>query len=155
MPNIFVYGTLRRPVGGSPGDTKFHSRISHSIITAQAATLDGAILYDLGTFPGVLRGAGVVVGEVFEIDDHALSEADVIEGHPSFYERNLETVTMSNGSVLDAWVYWAPAALIGDRPAVDGGDWFKRNRAEIDSAAADELAVIIARVQRHDQSRER
>ncbi len=127
MPRLFVYGTLRTPVGGPAEDTAYHDQIAASITSATRGVLANAELFDFGAYPGIAPGAGTVQGEVFEIDDAVLARADEIEGHPDFYERRLETIDV-DGSPIEAWVYWAPASLLSNRPVIDSGDWFDRVR---------------------------
>jgi len=128
--HVFVYGTLRTPVGGPAGDTHYHGRIRDGIISAAAARLANAVLVDFGSYPGVGPGEGTVRGEVFTISEEALADADVIEGHPDFYERRLESIDLDDGRTVEAWVYWAPESLLSD-PAnqqIESGDWFDRER---------------------------
>lgn len=130
MPQLFVYGTLRSPVGGPPGDTHYHGRIAAGISARAAGSLERASLTDCGAFPAIGPGDGRVRGEVFTVTDAALLDADVIEGHPDFYERRVETIDLDDGSTTQAWVYWAPESLLeapGHRP-IPSGDWFDRDR---------------------------
>ncbi len=150
MPRLFVYGTLRTPVGGPPTDTTYHTQIAASVASSVSGRLDGAVLLDFGAYPGVARGDGTVIGEVFEIDDDGLARADEIEGHPDFYERHLETIMVGNDAV-EAWVYWAPSALLANRPVIESGDWFDRPRTpqvapRLELPDDPELAVVIGRV---------
>lgn len=129
MPRLFVYGTLRSPVGGPPEDTQYHGRIADGIESAAPALLDNAVLIDCGSYPALGPGDGVVRGEVFTISDDVLAVADGIEGHPDFYERRVETVAMVDGSTVEAWVYWAPDSLLNvpGGSTIESGDWFERD----------------------------
>ncbi|NNK91169.1 MAG: hypothetical protein HKO87_01950, partial [Acidimicrobiia bacterium] len=129
MPQLFVYGTLRTPRGGPPVDTHFHERIADAIVTSRSATLPGAELFDFGAYPGVGRGEGVVMGDLLEVSDEGLATTDLIEGHPGFYERTLEPVDVE-GVTVEAWVYWAPPAMVIGRPSIASGDWFERDRLD-------------------------
>lgn len=129
MTALFVYGTLRSPSGGPHSDTFYHDRISARIESTWPAVLEGATLFDLGSYPGLGRGRGAVVGEVFEVDESVLEVTDVIEGHPDFYVRTIEQVTIEDGGQRDAWVYWAPVDLLVDAPVLASGDWFDRSGA--------------------------
>ncbi len=104
------------------------------------ATLPNAQLYDFGPYPGIGRdgtSTGSVRGEVFEISDDALAAADLVEGHPDFYERRLETVTLDDGTTDEAWAYWAPVALLSEAVLIDSGDWFDRVHSH-DGSSIDE-----------------
>lgn len=127
---LFVYGTLRRPAGGPDSDTHYHSRIQSEIIDATSGTLDGAALVDCGAFPAICPGDGMVQGEVLTVTDEALAIADLIEGHPGFFTRRLETIRLDDGSTTEAWAYWAPASLLRtpSRRDIASGDWFLRER---------------------------
>lgn len=129
--SLFVYGTLRQPAGGPPGDTHFHHAIADGVLSAQPASLPKAQLVDFGAYPGVGPGDGVVRGEVFTIEESTLLIADQIEGHPAFYERRQETVVLDSGGTAKAWVYWAPESLLSDptNRRIESGDWFDRERS--------------------------
>lgn len=147
MVALFVYGTLRTPDGGPAADTHFHSRISPWIRHLAPATLPGAQIFDLGSYPGVRRGSGEVVGELFEVDEAALSIADEIEGHPDFYVRQLEVVRLSDGPDRQAWVYWMPDELIGQGDVIESGDWFDRPRGDLSGTIEDQLLADTALVE--------
>lgn len=123
---LFVYGTLRRPAGGPAADTHYHQQVAESVLSVEPAHLDHASLHDFGPYPGVAKGDGSVVGEVFELLVDALDEADRIEGHPNFYARRLETVRLASGAPVEAWVYWAPTTQTSEAPRIESGDWFDR-----------------------------
>ncbi len=150
MPQLFVYGTLRTPVGGPPSDTRFHDRIAAGVTERRLARLAGAVLYDFGSYPGVGPGDREVVGEVFEVSEATLADADRIEGHPDFYERRLETVVANDGTEVEAWVYWAPDTITAGRPIVPEGDWLEREHRSPTSGPLElpddtELAAVLAR----------
>lgn len=105
------------------------------------ATLANAELFDLGAYPGIAVGEGSVRGEVFDIDDEALVAADVIEGHPDFYERRLEPVTYDDGSTGQAWAYWAPPSSLEGSERIASGDWFDRARRADDLDIDEQLAA--------------
>lgn len=155
MPVLFVYGTLRRPAGGPPGDTHYHERIAATIEVAQMATLFGAAIYDLGNYPGIgpAESSASIRGEVFEVTDDGLAIADEIEGHPNFYVRQESTVVLDNGTGGAAWVYWAPTALLEGRTPIPSGDWFDRGgdggAAKTATAVSieDQLAAERARIE--------
>ena len=134
MPMLFVYGTLRTPVGGPEGDTKYHHRIAAHVTPGRRATLPDALLYDFGAYPGIGPGDGTVIGELFEISEEGLAICDVIEGHPSFFERRRGSVHADDGEV-EAWLYWAPPSFLEGRVPEPSGDWFARPRPDSMPAA--------------------
>lgn len=146
---LFVYGTLRRPVGGPPADTHFHERIVEGILASAPATLSNCALYDLGSYPGLGRGNGVAIGECFDVSPSTLRITDLIEGHPDFYVRQVETVVFADGETREAWVYWAPEYLLADAATIESGDWFKRPRGVVESTPIEhQLAHDMALEQR-------
>lgn len=128
VEHLFVYGTLRMPVGGPAEDTHFNDRIAALINHATPARLDGAILYNLGPYPAVVEGAGAVIGDLLSVDPAAVPITDEIEGHPGYYERRPANVVTDAGEMVQAWVYFAPAQLVAGHVAVEHGDWFNRDR---------------------------
>lgn len=83
-------------------------------------------LYDLGEYPGLRPGEGVVVGELYELlDVDALRDLDRFEGHdPTDPERSLfirQAVRLLEPD-LDAWVYMCNRD-VSDAPAIESGDW--------------------------------
>ncbi len=130
---LFVYGTLRRPVGGPPADTHFHERIVEGVLASTPATLSNCELYDLGSYPGLGRGSGIAIGECFDVSPSTLQIADQIEGHPDFYVRDVQTVVLADGGTRNAWVYWAPDSLLVGARTIESGDWFNRPRGLVES----------------------
>ena len=123
---IFVYGTLRpsRP-DTLADDSRYYSQIAAFVETAIPARLAGAELYDMGTYPAVVPGQGLVQGDLLRVKSAAMAITDRIEGHPTFYRRDRVTVQTENGSAK-AWIYWAPKGLTIGRRRVPCGDWFQR-----------------------------
>jgi gamma-glutamylcyclotransferase (GGCT)/AIG2-like uncharacterized protein YtfP len=70
---LFVYGTLM------PGHGN-HRRIERFVLRARPGRITG-ILVDLGAFPALVPGDGLVEGVLLEIDPSALSITDQIEGY--------------------------------------------------------------------------
>jgi gamma-glutamylcyclotransferase (GGCT)/AIG2-like uncharacterized protein YtfP len=124
---VFVYGTLRPPKHNSqPEDSRYYSTVANCIDEAVPARLFGADIFDLGTFPGVVQGNGVVNGDLLTVTAPVLAIMDRIEGHPKFFKREKASVQTEKGSV-QAWVYWAPPNLIVGRSVISGGDWLTRD----------------------------
>jgi len=69
---IFAYGSFRY------GFELHHLVKKHRFVGR--GYVDGYELYDLRGYPGALKGDGVVVGEVYEIDERTLRLMDEIEG---------------------------------------------------------------------------
>lgn len=133
MPErVFFYGTLltgfsRRPRAGLDGKLTFVGRGS-----IQAA------LFDLGLYPAAVPSPdGRVWGEVHEIHDPAivLPVLDQIEGYrqgepdQSLYTRIRTPVTMEDGTMEQAWVYFYNAPL-GRAERIPSGDYLKHLRVK-------------------------
>lgn len=112
--HLFAYGTLM------PGYGNF-GRIEHLVRSARAATTTG-VLRDLGAYPAMVRGEGVVRGVVLEVEEAALAITDHIEGYVPGRERNLYvreevSVDLDGSESLRAWTYFYCAAdVIADQP---------------------------------------
>lgn len=127
---VFFYGTLmagfdRRRRAGI--DTKLTSRGRGSI---------RASLFDLGIYPAAIPAPeGVVWGEVYEMteQDAVLAALDDIEGYrpddpdKSLYARSEAEVTMPDGTVEQAWVYFYNAPL-GKAPRIASGDYLEHTK---------------------------
>lgn len=96
--------------------------------------LDG-ILYDLGPYPALAPGKGVVHGELFEIlDSRALPSMDAYEefdpGRPpefSVYRRERWRLAEPD---LECWIY-VYNRPVRSLPRVLGGDWLAQRRRRL------------------------
>jgi gamma-glutamylcyclotransferase (GGCT)/AIG2-like uncharacterized protein YtfP len=117
---LFVYGTL------VPGRALFPCIAEH-VRRARPATIQG-VLVDLGAFPGLVPGDGVVKGVLLDIAPAALRITDQIEGHSPdartcFYERREMEVELDDGSAVRGWTYFfARPESVADRPRVQVGE---------------------------------
>lgn len=137
---LFVYGTLRRPTGGPPADSYYHERIASAIVSAEAARLPNAVLWDFGAYPGVAPGDSTVIGDLFEMNQEALAITDQIEDHPNFYTRRVEAVEIRDERTVDAWVYWAPPAMLASAARIESGDWYNRPPRQTPAMIEEQLA---------------
>jgi gamma-glutamylcyclotransferase (GGCT)/AIG2-like uncharacterized protein YtfP len=127
---VFFYGTLmagfdRRRRAGI--DSKLTYRGRGSIRAA---------LFDLGIYPAAVPAPeGVVWGEVYEMaePDAVLTALDDIEGYriddpdKSLYARDQAEVTLPDGSLEKAWVYFYNAPL-GRAPRIASGDYLEHTK---------------------------
>lgn len=100
---LFVYGTLL------PGCSNYW-QIERRVRDARPGKVNG-VLIDLGAFPALIPGDGLVEGMVFDVDRVALRIADRIEGYrPSggdwLYLRKKVVVNLDSGSQEPAWAYF-------------------------------------------------
>lgn len=105
---LFVYGTL------IPG-RKYHWMIQRYLRSARPGSIEGVLL-DLGPYPALVPGRGMVRGVVLDLDPDALRVADWIEQydparHRGEYLRKEVTVRLDGPSAVaeprhvTAWVY--------------------------------------------------
>lgn len=97
---LFVYGTLKR--GG-----RGHRWIARQRFLREATTSPKFRLYDLGSYPGLVRDTtnGLsVAGELWEVDETCLSELDDFEYAPELYVRDaVEVEGMSDR--VESYIY--------------------------------------------------
>ncbi|MGO9120485.1 MAG: gamma-glutamylcyclotransferase [Desulfomonilaceae bacterium] len=106
--SVFVYGTLLRGMDRS-------SEMEGSAYKGPA--LISARLYNLGAYPGIQEGDALVVGELYEVNESALSRLDRIEGYDTespesslFVRRTVKATDFSSGSTVEAFAYFYPDA---------------------------------------------
>jgi gamma-glutamylcyclotransferase (GGCT)/AIG2-like uncharacterized protein YtfP len=126
--HVFFYGTLMAPFN-RPG----RQRITHKLQYAGRGSIKAA-LFDLGIYPAAVPAEddSKVWGEVYEATDlpSVLSVLDDIEGYRqseperSLYTRVLTDVTMADGEVRRAWVYFYNAPL-GRAQRIESGDYLE------------------------------
>jgi gamma-glutamylcyclotransferase (GGCT)/AIG2-like uncharacterized protein YtfP len=96
-----------------------------------------AALFDLGLYPAAVPAPDRVVwGEVYEVTepDAVLPALDVIEGYTpeqpdsSLYLRSRADVTLADGRVSQAWVYFYNAPL-GRARRIPSGDYLEHIKA--------------------------
>ncbi len=111
---LFAYGTLMPECAN-------HRQIQRHVRHAGPGSIEG-ILVDLGAFPALLPGVGVVKGVLLEIDAEALAITDRIEGYAAdreccLYVRKRVEVHLDSGRTTTAWTYeFADPSRIADRP---------------------------------------
>lgn len=123
---VFTYGTLRP------------SLYPHVLRRFRAQAKGFGILesnfamYNLGAFPALVKGLkgddGLIRGEVIELPD--LRQADGYESYSAdgdgLYDRITQRITMDDGRVLTAWVYFMsslPSSINDAIDYVESGDW--------------------------------
>lgn len=124
---VFFYGTLMTPFNRTA-----RAHIDQRLEFRGRGTIAGA-LFDLGIYPAAIPARDASVrGEVYKMHDAALvlSALDELEGYrpddpeTSLYTRALVPVTVENGSVCDAWVYFYNAPL-GRAERISSGDYLE------------------------------
>ncbi|MGC9028523.1 MAG: gamma-glutamylcyclotransferase [Desulfomonilaceae bacterium] len=120
MVKVFVYGTLLRGMERSQA-------LDHARFLGHALT--EGMLYDLGSFPAILKGDSPVFGELYEASDNELRRLDAIEGfrqnNPagSLYVREeVSVVALSDGWKHQAFAYFYNGR-VDPRKRIECGDY--------------------------------
>ncbi len=119
---VFVYGSLMRGFA-------LHDIYAYDASTVEECYTDG-LLFDLGDYPALVAGEGIVYGELMEFSDidKILMRFDELEGYNgegylNFFERVMVNVTLLNcGSKISAWTY-VYAGDVEDKNCIEEGDW--------------------------------
>jgi gamma-glutamylcyclotransferase (GGCT)/AIG2-like uncharacterized protein YtfP len=93
LQRLFVYGTLKK------GQNNHHF-LKHSNFET-SDVIEKTDMYDLGGFPGVVKGKNKVHVESYIVNEKTLQEIDRLEGHPYFYNRQI--IRSSSGK--KGWIY--------------------------------------------------
>ncbi|QDU90209.1 Gamma-glutamylcyclotransferase family protein YtfP [Pirellulimonas nuda] len=108
VDSLFVYGTLRRDARHAS-----HAMLARGATLLGDATLNGAAIYLVGEYPGVVPSDNqedVVHGEVYRFDPKSdlltlLDEYEGCLGPRPLYTREPLPVTLAQGETVTAWVY--------------------------------------------------
>ena len=118
--NLFVYGTL------VPGESNYR-QIEDFVTDHKPGTIDG-VLVDLGAFPALVPGDGIVKGVMLRMKQEALEITDRIEGYAldrdrCLYLREEVAVRFEGGQEAVAWTYlFANSADVADCPRLVVGE---------------------------------
>lgn len=122
---FFVYGSLLEGLYN-------HERILKGQVTSiNKATLEDHEMYSVGQYPAIIEGKGTIQGELVEVKDFEsnIVRLDMLEGYyedkpeASMYIREVKTVTLEDGTKVEAYVYIWNRPL--PRVKVESGDWKK------------------------------
>jgi gamma-glutamylcyclotransferase (GGCT)/AIG2-like uncharacterized protein YtfP len=121
---LFAYGTLRPSLAGAA------RQLVARLVPAGAATVRG-LLYDLGGYPGMVAGDGIVHGELLQLshpdqlaDLDAYEECD--EPNPLF-RRELAIARRAAGEETTVWTY-VYARSVTRASRIHGGDYLAHQR---------------------------
>lgn len=130
LDRVFFYGTLRSGFSRRP-----RTGIDPKLTFIGRGVIEAA-LYDLGLYPAAIPDPDARVrGEVYQMTDvdAVLAVLDEIEGYRStepersLYVRAVVPVTLDDGRVEEAWVYFYNAPL-GRAPRIQSGDYLEHLR---------------------------
>lgn len=133
MTYLFVYGTLRKSLIGSQKNDALLQIMRELKFIGEGSVIGQ--LYDLGDYPGAIVGENFeskIYGEVYELAQPraVLTALDEYEGfipgelEASLFARVKEKITMTDGSLMEAWMYvyndWVATGKL-----IDSGDYAK------------------------------
>ena len=125
--HLFVYGTLR-PNLAKPEQR----RLIAGFTVAGPATVPG-LLYDLGLYPALVTGPGIVHGDLLVVPDDrhlvALDAYEECDGDDPLYRREPTRATRADGTTVDAWAYFYQHS-IASASTIAGGDYSRITEAE-------------------------
>lgn len=117
---IAVYGSLRRGFSN-------HGYLSHHDAEfIGTGWINGFEMYSMIHYPMIVPGEGQVQVEVYRVSLATLARIDRLEGHPSFYCRQVTPVILDSQEALQAYVYIGTHDQIDGLEPVETGIWQKR-----------------------------
>lgn len=112
---IFVYGTLKE---GEGNNYLLHSEDEYcEVVREEDAVIEGYDLYDLGAYPAVYPGEGIVRAESYLVGPVTRSLLDRLEGHPMYYTRTKVTDTIGRAGEIYVMNYQPYGRIL------HGGRW--------------------------------
>lgn len=131
---LFAYGTLRK---GSAHPMA--QRLLREGEWMGSGSTEGRLLLvqdsPAARYPGLIEGAGRVLGDLFRVPSVLLERLDAYEGcsendpKPHPYVRIRCTIQCESGESLDAWTYLY-TAIIGNAEAIPDGDFLAWSQGE-------------------------
>jgi gamma-glutamylaminecyclotransferase len=99
---VAVYGSLKRGFGN-------HRLLEQAQFVGVGETPPIYQMRGAGrSYPGIFSGDSRVQVEVFSVTDSELKRLDQLEGHPSFYNREVTNILLDSGEALPAFIYKLP-----------------------------------------------
>ena len=111
---LLVYGTLMR------GESN-HLWLDDAKFLGDDE-LENARLFDLGAYPMILSGQGIVRGELYHVSLKTVQLLDELEGHPNYFHR--DWLTLKSGT--EAFVYLGKKEIALEYPLISSGQWRDR-----------------------------
>lgn len=97
MMLVFVYGTLKRGQPNNHWLTKPENGVSKFISEGTTTTKFPLVIGTRYNIPFLLdkKGSGHEV-EVYEVDEKMMSNLDILEDYPDYYDREKQDIRLSN-----------------------------------------------------------
>jgi len=117
---VFVYGSLLEGLHN-------HSVLGKHKKLVGTGNIKGFNMWSINdAFPAIMPvRKGIIVGEVYEVDDETMVDLDRLEGNGFMYQRELVFVRMKDSELIRAWIYVYIRQDIskGICPFIPNGDW--------------------------------
>ena len=97
MNYVFVYGTLLK-------EERNHYLLENSEFIG-SGYIDNYYMFKLSTYPGIIKGEGKVLGEVYKVNSQKEKLLDQLEEVVYLYDKVLEKVVLDNNEEVNAYVY--------------------------------------------------
>ena len=111
---LFVYGTLMK------GESN-HLWLDSVEFLGQDE-VQNAEMFDLGAYPMMLSGKGIVRGELYHVPLKTVLLLDELEGHPNYFHR--DWLRLKSGT--EALVYLGKKEIALEHPLIPSGQWRDR-----------------------------
>ncbi len=120
MPNLFVYGTFRKGYSEE-------KLIAGADLLGPAETVEQYALCLINNKPVVTkRPMSTIKGEVYSLTEEMLTKIDRLRRHPHINKRELVTVKLNDGNVVEAWLYFHMHPL-RDSVFIESGDYTEQS----------------------------
>lgn len=115
---IFTYGTLKQ-------SHQNHQLLENSKCLGQGYMKNKTML-DIGSYPAIIEGNGIVKGEIYEIDKCLIPAIDDYEGEGILYKRKIGIAYLLDLPYFVSYYEW----LKDDNyPIIDNGVWFNQSKS--------------------------
>ena len=111
---LFVYGTLMK------GESN-HLWLDNALFLGDDER-ENAQLFDLGAYPMMLSGKGIVRGELYHVPLKTVLLLDELEGHPNYFHR--DWLMLKSGT--EALVYQGKKEIALEYTLIPSGQWRER-----------------------------
>jgi gamma-glutamylaminecyclotransferase len=118
---VACYGTLMSGFGN-------HRCFGNSKMIAKGETVEKMKMTASG-IPFVTKKEKIspIKVEVYEVNDEILYRLDCLEGHPSFYKREVTDIKLEDGNEAKAWMYFCDRNAAEVVPTGDYRDYRKNS----------------------------
>lgn len=102
MIKVAVYGSLKRGLGNYLTMERAEGQFVSTAISDFNVVMDG------NSYPYINEASNghPMEVEIFDVPKGNLKVLDWLEGHPTFYKREVRSFILEDGSKIEAWVYF-------------------------------------------------